>query len=268
MKKQLQILAAAFIVVAFISCSKEKTELAEPMSTINAETQTARSGVGRPNNDPLVAKLEGRFEFDGDLKDKTGKLPGGLPTSRGATKYGEDRKGNANKALFLDGSYGIKLSNVPQQTNTSLSVWLYIGNEYSNEYTNPVYGKGPSLYHFHQYNWYNGDHTHNLSGGIILSESNSNPWADTQYTTEWWAWGNWHHFVVTYDGIDLMFYMDGEPVGWNTDYPAVITPHLENYQLGFYKIAWNEDFWIGRMDDLRFYSHTLTPAEVQKVFNQ
>jgi hypothetical protein len=73
MKKQFQILAATFITVAFIPCSKEKPETNE--TAINEEVPTKPAeGGGNASPVSLNKNLEGLYQFDGNLKEQTGKL--------------------------------------------------------------------------------------------------------------------------------------------------------------------------------------------------
>jgi hypothetical protein len=93
MKKQFQILAATFITVAFISCSKEKPETNE--TAINEEVPTKPAGGGG-NASPvsLNKNLEGLYQFDGNLKEQTGKLADAVPTALNThgVIYTTDRK--------------------------------------------------------------------------------------------------------------------------------------------------------------------------------
>ena len=99
MKKQFQILAATFITVAFISCSKGDINIPEKQQ-IPAEEQTAANKSGGPITiDPLSIGLEGRFEFNSNLKDQTKQLADGIASRRGGASYGFDRKGNFKIAL-------------------------------------------------------------------------------------------------------------------------------------------------------------------------
>lgn len=286
MKRQFQICAATFITVAFISCSKENADIEESQKIISEESATERSSGDGVIRDPWTVKLEGRFEFDGNLKEKSNKLPGGFPTSRGAGKYGIDRHGNANKALFLDGNYGVTLPKIPQQSNSSLSVWLFIGNTYSHyENRSPIFGKGPSIWHQYQWKDWEGKQYHTFSGGVVRRTDynetdyyapNSNAWVDYQFDYDVpsnMIFGTWRHLVVTYDGIFVNFYIDGQKVGVSKTHPTSITPHFEVYQVGFPTPSFHYEYfsagyWIGKMDDLRFYSRTLTSTEVQQLYNQ
>ena len=260
MKRQFQILAATFITVAFISCSKE--EIAKQESAITREEMITGVNASRP--DPLITNLEGRFEFDGNLKEKYGKLPDGVPTARGAEKYMSDRFGNEHKALMFDGYYGVDLSNVPQRTSTSISVWLYAGWASSSEFlevSNVLFGVGPTVLYLYsatlgypvpQYYYY-------IDGGVVLSNyKNDKVESGTPFE-------GWHHIVVTYDGTTISHYIDGSLVGTKS-FSGSIKKSRQLYKLA-YAILGN-GFWAGGMDDLRFYSRTLSATDVQKLYNQ
>src|SRR6185503_9416345 len=114
MKKQFQILATTLIPVAIVSCSKQAIDNPQPAQSATEEISTSKS-LSAKANDPLLMNLDGWFEFNGTLKDKLGNLPTGLYTNQGAI-YTTDRKGKPKSAIKFDGTYGINLTQVPQQT--------------------------------------------------------------------------------------------------------------------------------------------------------
>jgi hypothetical protein len=65
---------------------------------------------------------------------------------------------------------------------------------------------------------------------------------------------NWHHLVVTYDGSSFKFYVDGVLSG-STNMPGSLASSLATYIIG-------NGYWKGAIDDLRFYSRTLTASDV------
>src|SRR5262245_12376768 len=122
MKKQFQILAATFIIVALVSCSKESADISEKIQ-LPSEEHTAANKPGSPFTiHPLSVKLDARFTFDYHLKDATNQLADGVPVGTMA-KYTTDRKGKRYSALKPDGSFYVKIAKVPLQTATSISVW-------------------------------------------------------------------------------------------------------------------------------------------------
>ena len=249
MKKQFQIFAATFITVAFISCSKQAVEEPKTSASLIEEIGTNSSASNRPYADPLTIGLEGQFEFNGTLKDQTKKLPDGSP-SRRIPSYSADRKNNFKSALYLDGSYYIKLNSVPQQTNTSLSVWIkpkYLINAYGWSVTSNL--RGPRVLQ-------SGD---KLTGSIGTDVST--PGIDAGiYNT------GWHHVVLTFDGNFFKMYLNNVLIEAKP-YTATITPKLYEYFLGWNE-NWPSQFWTGYIDDLRFYSRTLSTSDVQALFNQ
>jgi hypothetical protein len=257
MKRQFQIFAATFVTVGFISCSKEK--IAKQESAITGEEITSRFNAPRPN----PVKLQGRFEFDGNLKEAAGRLPDGVPTTTGAAKYRKDRKGNEQRALLFDESYGVNLFNVPQQTNTSLSVWLYVEPvlPVSNMWplAKVVSGIGPTIsYQFMPAFWFDPP-AYFFRGGVTLPDLTTS--GDLEKGV--WAQG-WHHVVVTYDGNTIRLYLDGNLVD-SKSFEGGIRSSRQAYNLGFTTLR--DYFWLGAMDDLRFYSGTLSDADVQALYN-
>jgi hypothetical protein len=247
MKKQFQILAATFITVVFISCSKEKVELTETPITTNEEIATS-STFNRTLVDPLTVKLDGWFTFNATLKDQTKKLVNAVSSKRLAS-FTYDRKGIANAALKLDSTYYLKLLNVPQQTETSISVWIKYGSEVAYKaFIRPtIAGAGVAQY-FNK----------KISGQIHTPETHSAISTDQD--------NSWHHVVVTYDGAIIRLYIDGT---LNTSVPhsnpGEFGPVLTEYFIGLHG---DNTFWRGYIDDLRFYGRTLSASDVQKLFNQ
>jgi len=247
MKKQFQILAATFITVAFISCSKESAEISEQQQ-MSAEEQTASNKPGGPITiDPLSVKLDAWFTFNNHLKDATGKLADGVSIGTSA-KYITDRKGNRYSALKPDGSFHVKILNVPQQTNTSISVWVKTAD--LNQNKGIVNGNTQGLFVVQNPNKYVGGLTLVPPGGISITTALPKDIVNNA----------WHHIALTYDGAAMKFYFDGALTG-TTNLPGSIAASLANYIVA-------NGFWKGAVDDLRFYSRTLSATDVQKLFNQ
>ena len=247
MKKQFQILAATFISVAIVSCSKQNVEMPET-AQINAEeiSTSSSSSAERLVIDPLTVNLEGRFEFNGNLKDQTRKLADGISTRR-VVSYGTDRKGNMKSALYLDSTYYVKLFDVPQQTKTSLSVWLkptdlnHSGGIVNHQTAGPKVNQAAQT----------------LSCAVATDESTPG-----QYLSI--ANNGWHHVVITFDGANVRVYINNV-LKTTVAHAFSITPTLTDYVIG-YSYIW-QNLWKGKVDDLRFYSRTLSASDVQKLYN-
>ena len=246
MKKQFQILAATFITVAFISCSREKLEMTDMPSANNQEIATSSSS-NRPYVDPLTIGLEGWFPFDGNLKDRTRNIPDPVPTAR-FVSYTKDRTGNNNSAIYFDSTYGVKLKKVPQQTNTSMSVWIKPSSVYypSSFILYPeTYGQAIT-------------HVSNLITCGMATDPALPYGAGYKNIVN----TDWRHIVITFDGGKITTYID--KVKTSLDHPDSIPANLANFFLGYFSGKTN---WKGAMDDLRFYSRTLSDADVQALYN-
>ena len=246
MKKQFQILAATFITVVFISCNKEKVEIPETPVATNEEISTSSSS-NRPYIDPLTIGLEARFEFNGNLKNQMRGIADGVP-SRRVPSYGPDRKGNFKSSLYLDGAYSVKLNDVPQQTNSSLSVWVKPAqlDGGGDIVQNDLWQVGPGI----------GQGGPNLSTSFYTGVST--PGAINEIFN-----ANWHHVVITFDGSNVRAYINNV-LKATILHSASITPSLSDFFVGWGQV-WG--FWTGYVDDLRFYSRTLSASDVQKLYN-
>lgn len=248
MKKQFSILIATFITVAFISCSKEKIEVTDTPSGNKEEIATSNSS-NRPILHPTTQFLEGRFEFNSNLKDVSKQLADAVPSTR-VVKYTKDRNGVSNAAIYLDSTYGLKIKDVPQKTNTSMSIWIMPANIKSN---GCAYVVGPDAY------GPNITQVSNLiSSGVVMNVTI--PGGEAEYINN----TNWRHLVVTYDGLDVKGYLNGNLVFTNNE-PGFIPASLTNFFIGNKPGA---PRWKGAVDDLRFYSCTLSAADVQYLYNQ
>jgi hypothetical protein len=264
MKKKLLIFTITFTTLVFVSCRKQNAEIEQPTSEDPQSITTPSIGF-----DSLMINLEGRFEFDGNLKDLMSKLPDGTTTNRLNPIFTADRKGRENRALKLNGFYGVNIKNVPQQTHTSLSVWLNIPDRpYDYHGKGIVFGRGPFLTDEFVSEGFGYDHE--TVGGIITgydSVQNMNLGTFTAAPYE----SGWHHYVLTYDGSYFHYYYDADPKFIiPKNYGASILSQKQNYMLGFYDLleAATNGFWKGSMDDLRFYSRTLTESDVKRLYKQ
>jgi hypothetical protein len=249
MKKQFQILAATFVTVAFISCSKEKIET--PATNQQAEEVTASNKPGGPIViDPLSVGLLGRFEFNANLKDITGKLEDAWP-EQGRVIYTTDRKGQSNKAIRFNGAYGVTVHDIPYTPATaSVSFWAK-DEEIEGPYWNQMLGSAKA---------FNFDQNENnfvcnfqkMYYGIVQSVS----------TTP--IDGQWHHIAGTRDNTSLKLYIDGVLIATTpstaVDFGSWL---LHNYRLGY----GFGSYWKGSMDDLRFYKRVLSPSEIIALKN-
>jgi hypothetical protein len=243
MKRQLMIIAISYMAIAFTSCSKEVTGENEMTVTPQPGASDAQK-PGTPQS-ALNKYLEGLFQFNGNLKEQTAQLAEATPSTTGADLYTEDRNGTPNSAIKFNGRYGITMYDIPTQTNMSVAAWVKYDSANAPLFAF-VYG---DLGFMQQANEYSGFVSTPMTTSVF-----SGPIDD-----------HWHHLVSTFDGSQIRFYVDGSFVG---SYP---NPGIIGGGNGgaHYWVGWlpsPDMFWFGSMDDLRFYSKTLSAQEVQKVY--
>lgn len=246
MKKQFFILTA-IVAIALVSCSKQKIE--EPQTSQPEELAGAMNNANKGGN-PLDAGLVGRFEFDGNLNDKTGQLAPGQSTV-GRVSYAADRKGNLTSAIKFNGAYGINLYNVPLDTNMSISVWIkkdvfVLANA-------TPFIEGLQSFAFNQtIDAVNSGYFNEAAG---TNQGVMGPSLDM----------NWHHLAATRDPNIFRFYIDGNLVGTSPTPVGSVPPDVVNdWLLGFgYNSGYK--YWYGRLDDLRIYKRVITTSEINKL---
>jgi len=245
MKKQLLFVTIATCLIVLISCSKDHSILPAADSTPQESNMPSVTPEKNMFINPLAVHLDACYPFNGNLNEATGKLGPGISFGL-APQYTPDRKGFANSALRLTGNSFVKIFNVPQQTASSISVWVrtYDLSQNLGIVTGPTQG----LILFQNPNLFIGGFTR-VSGGISISTALTKTVSDL----------NWHHLVVTYDGSSFKFYVDGVLSG-STNMPGSLASVAATYIIG-------NGYWKGAIDDLRFYSRTLTASDVTALHN-
>lgn len=244
MKKQF-LFIAAIIAAALFSCTKEKIE------TPPAANESFES-ISKPviQIDPLSIDLDGWFKFNGNLKEASGKLPDGIqsPLKRTGVVYTTDRKGVANAALKLDGSYWVDFSQVTQQMNSSLSIWIKRTMLFPDATIISPNGWGERI-----------DQDNYVFRGLV-----QNGWILPEVYSASFTDPSWYHVVVTFDGTTMKLYVNGKLQGSNTPPQHSYPNDKIHYLLG----ATFSGYWQGAIDDLRFYKRTLTDSDVTALYNQ
>jgi len=245
MKKHFMFTAVMISAILF-SCSKEKIET-QPIDAAAPQAVVGNTSSNQKAIPPtLMQNLEGWFQFDGNLLDQTGKLNADL-SSTGADLYTTDRNGVSNGAVKFTGRYGFIIDSVPLPTNSSVAAWVKYDNP-NMEYW-PVYGPvsfGQSYDHYFGYIT-----TQTTSTGVMSGKIDD----------------HWHFLVSTYDGLKLRFYIDGVFVG-DVSNPGTFNSGPGNNGFTYWVSNYASDsFWQGSMDDLRFYSRTLSAKDVAKLYS-
>jgi hypothetical protein len=252
MKKQIIIFAAAIVPLAFFSCSKEKVETPQ-MDSSAPPNETAFKPALKPVIN-LDLGLVGRYEFDGNLKEYKGQLADAVPNFNGSDVYTVDRRGVPNNAIHFTGRYGLDISKVPLAPNMTVAAWVR-------------YDMIQPLNYFVTAQWLSPDFVqdNNTYSGVVSAPATAGVQSgliDNQ----------WHHLVASYDGTTVTFYIDGTLIGTklNPTQNKIGPKATVNYQVGYLTFAYSKvikSTFFGSVDDLRFYTRILSPAEVTALYN-
>jgi len=76
--------------------------------------------------------------------------------------------------------------------------------------------------------------------------------------------GAWHHIAMTYDGAEVVNYMDGQVDG-TFEQTGTIMPYTVDLGIGT-NSPWGDAMFHGSIDDVRIYKKALTASEIQEMY--
>lgn len=213
------------LAVAFISCSKEKTPAPPPVVT---------------PTDKVIAV----FKFDGNPSDSAGKAM--LSGVVGTPTYVNDRNGNANGAVYLNGGVKFEYPNVSfKGKSLTMAAWVKAqtaaGLRHFAVALHPGTG-GPTLFK-----------VGNKLGGTVSVTGTSS--AESNDVND-----QWHHLAMTYDGTDIKVYVDGV-LSATANHPGTMGDGARNLVIG----AFGTEYFTGILDDLRIYNTVFSAGEISKL---
>ncbi|MBQ9430755.1 MAG: hypothetical protein IJU44_04300 [Kiritimatiellae bacterium] len=104
-----------------------------------------------------------------------------------------------------------------------------------------------------------------------LGTNNNQYWAfahDTNNMNSQWVipdTDNWHHLAVTYDGVNLTLYLDGEEIQSET---LACNRMPSTMKIGFgNNVTPNAEYWNGAIDEAMVFDRAITAEEVEMVMN-
>ena len=184
------------------------------------------------------------------LSDVTVNVSGA--TSWGDGKFGQALSGNNStfwtvSALTL--GENVSIAQWVKTSDSDAMFWVLVSDAYY-----PNYGSG------NQNLW--------LSAGkyyLNIGDSRNNPFKDkngndvTAYQDN-----KWHHFVVTFDGVDCLLYIDGNYAGKSLQYRSPVTTNNSIKIAGGFRNS-TPYALKGLVNDFRVYNHCLSPKEVKEI---
>jgi len=200
------------------------------------------------------------YPFDGDAKDHSGKGHHGIV--EGSATLTEDKSGKPNSAYYFDGSSKIVVNSLNQfpkkDDKFAVSVWFKRTGQWDNYQgivNNGYYDNGSWEIRM-------GHESQGTKlGGGIATEKSPDQWDYILYASQ----NEWHHVVMSYDGISLSFYLDGvAQSAERTDKGNIIVKN-NPLTIGQAGIGAEDNYFFGVIDEVRIYNRPLSHPEIQNL---
>ena len=224
--------------------NKKYTELLEALNLL----------ISLLNLDGISNGLIAYFPFDGNLEDKSTSKLIAINTNAVLTS---DRFGTANKAYIFNGTNSRIVVNTFDkiQGNTPFSVNFWVSPENGNGWM-VCFGKSTNGNAFQVGNWHYG--TTKLDAGIWKYDF-------LQHPTTFLDLNKFQNITVTYDGTTMKVYKNGTQT----------TTHTVNYVItdiksGILTIGKQidfDEFFKGKLDEIRIYNRVLSDTEISILSN-
>lgn len=154
--------------------------------------------------------------------------------------------GNSTIELWMKSTDTLSASSLIKVIDTTDAVLALEANRFFSSPTSLVYNPGFTLFYIR-------DSALNVHGGHI---------DENIYD------GNWHHIAMTYDGTNLIVFIDGNPISFLYERNDPLT-NLSDFGENIFAGAGNdrgtaESYYTGEIDEVRFWTSALTADSLSK----
>lgn len=235
------------IVLVSLSSARDKARIAKGLqfeSNIHNALGADVAGIWDFNEGTNDTCSDGK-----DVCDDSGNYNNGTIT--GAT-YATNTTSGKGYALSFDGNDYIRIQDSPSLSitgsNLTLAAWIK---------PNIGAGGGDIIHkdgHYSMYRYAGGSITY--ADSITWSYATIGSYGNTPA-------GKWNHVLITFDGNNIKFYIDGNLVGTKNRIGS-LTDNANDLGIGAYSFSSN--YFNGLIDDVRIYSQALGSAQIQKLY--
>mgnify|MGYP001302834243 CR=1 FL=1 len=202
-----------------------------------------------------------QFNFDGTVTNTANTVT--LTTN--AISYGNDRNGQANKALYmgLSGSQAwANISNIPLgNASRTISMWFKASNTSATNIPLFTYGTDTNNNAINAFLFY--DQTITAPNGRYFGVNFGGLTNTVGFSPELPFSGfAWHHYAISYNGTTVKVYLDGGLVASAAN--NTINTTGTQFNVGNY-ISTNA-LSVGWYDDLQIYNTALTDAQINQLY--
>ena len=218
--------------------------------------------TGRADSRSLTDGLTGTWNFNaGNANDSVGSNNGTASNITFATADGRSyAEANASNNRIDLGN----ISALDFGTGAfSVSAWVYMDSIPNGSHSATILAKGMTSLSSPQYNGF-ALNAWNGTWRWFVGGDGSYKHITTPATT-----GKWVHLLATRSGTELKLYVDGSLATSDTDSATRDTDNTYvASMLSHNNGTWYDDYFDGKLDDVRTWSHALTAGEAEEVYLQ
>ncbi|XP_022086853.1 uncharacterized protein LOC110977226 [Acanthaster planci] len=208
---------------------------------------------------PVAQDLVAHYAFEEDLSDSTVNRRNG--SADGQITYAD---GQCGKAAVFNGSSKVEVgafSNFIWGSQFSVSVWFKRTG--SRDTYQGIVNTG---YHTTG-SWeirMGRENSGQMIGGGVVTANNAPTWNYAYLTA---SFGEWHHAVMTYNGSQLLFYLDNQLQSGDHDccHGDIISKNTP-LTIGQAGVGMSHEYFVGLIDEVKIFSKALSASEVDKMF--
>jgi len=207
----------------------------------------------------LIDGIVSYYKFDGDATDSAGSNDGTVTGATNGSSYGK-----INEGYNFDGSNDYINSNYNPTSRAAFSISFWAKTSSTTDFTLLLFNykvsggvRGHALYHRGSY----------IQSSLYISGNNAGDINQVLSTTGWND-GDWHHYVITYDGTTQNIYIDGSDEKASTTYTQTgALPQGISYYIGCRNKGTPDRFLPGDIDEVGFWNRAISSSEVTELYN-
>lgn len=202
----------------------------------------------------LTTGLVAYYPIDGNAKDSSGN---NNDCQVNGASIIQNRLGKPDSAYAFNGSNNYlncgNSTNLDITQSITLSAWVKHRTGTPSSWED-MFMKGNTSYGFQFY----------ATQGFFTFHLTSNGWRNLSANIKPTA-GQWYHIVGTYDGSTQKIYVDGK-LNNTSAWAGKIESHPNDPLTVGYKVASDNSYFNGELDEIRIYNRTLSESDVQTLY--
>jgi len=220
----------------------------------------------------LGAYLIGEWKFENNLNDSSGNDNHG-------TWQSEEGKYEVNddiSQLGMAGKFGDTLDDYIElpsaisdniENNITVEAWVYSDTLLDRSKYRAIVTERDEKDGNVKFSIYLDGRDHFFYAGFLDSDDYSDDWYKVS-EDKTFPMNKWVHTAATYNGQTIRLYRDGVEVAKKKFIlPQPLPFSIDNWRIGCrYNVVHSDSIWKGKIDEVRIYAETLTPARIREHY--